>query len=160
MGFKDSGKRKFRKLDAVASSALTNIAAGELGRGIASYNSHALESETCTPKGRELWFIVTKYFATGNNAEAMYSMIDLRKVTFRGEKLEGFQSSWNMILDGLPCLPDPSILEDWYYEQIKNCKPIDEDIAHYNIAKWRQEADGCYNYPHDSVIPHLGLTRQ
>lgn len=90
--FKTSGNRKFRRLDAIIGAALTNIAAGEHDREIILRNSHALGTVIRVPKGRELWYIATKYFATGNNVGAMYSMIDLQQVTLRGESLEEFQN--------------------------------------------------------------------
>ena len=63
-----------------------------------------------------------------------------------------------MVLDGLPWLLDPNVLEDWYYVQINNCKLISEDIAHYNRSKRRKEADGSYQYLHDPVNADLEQT--
>lgn len=95
------------------------------------HNSHGLETGVRVTKGRELWCIVVKYFATDKNAEAMCSMVDLQKVSLRGERLEAFQNRWHMVLGGLPLFPE-NTLEDRHFEQTKSCRLISEDIAHYN----------------------------
>ena len=53
-------------------------AKGQLGRRITQFSTHCIEAESRSPKGRELWYIVTKYFSTGNTAQAMFSFADLQ----------------------------------------------------------------------------------
>ena len=72
-----SGSKKFRRLGNLISTALTKIVAGVFGKEITVCTSHALETDVRAPKGRGLLYNITRYFATGSNAETMYIMIDL-----------------------------------------------------------------------------------
>ena len=137
-------------LDGKIGDKLTRIATGEIGITITQHVSHALETDWRIPKGRGIWFITTKYFATGNAAEAMYS-------TMYKSNLESFRNKWNMVIP--PETPSAGIIENCYYEQIKDVKFLSEDIAHYDHAKSENEADGTYEFLYDSVGTYLHETR-
>ena len=112
-------------------------ATGELGRKLTYHTNHCLESEDRTPKGRELWYIVTQYFATGNNCEAMFSIADLGAVVLKTPRdattaqLESWLQSWYTVIDGLFSVPDYETRLYPFHLQIKDCKILSEDIHHY-----------------------------
>jgi hypothetical protein len=132
-------------------------AKGQLGRRLTHFSNHCLETEDRTPKGRELWYIITKYFSTGHTAEAMFSLADLQNVTLANPKeatiaqLESFLISWNAVCDALFVIPDYDTRLHLFYEQVKHCRLLAEDISHFDRAKARREQDGCLGYLMDSV---------
>jgi hypothetical protein len=128
--FKDAGKR-FARLDRKLSVALIKLGSGELSRRMHLASTEALK-ENRLIRGRELLFIICSYFATGAQAELMFSLNDLQKVTLKGDAIEVFQSTWVNVLSGLKKIPDEEILNYLYYEQVKKVKGLSEDAAHYD----------------------------
>ena len=59
-----TGDRRMKTLDPKIAAAIMRKAIGELGRRLTYHTNHCLESEDRTPKGRELWYIITQYLAT------------------------------------------------------------------------------------------------
>jgi hypothetical protein len=156
--FKDSTKG-FERLDRKFAAALTKIAHGELGRVIIQTNENAMVRERRFARGRELWFTIVEYYSTGRNAEVMFSLNDIQLVRMKGDNLEGFQNTWNMVLSGLPKVPDMEIQEHCYFEQIKGCKVLSEDIAHYERCDLGHP-DRTYDFLEKSVLRYLQRTRQ
>ena len=79
--------------------------------------------------------MVFRYYASGNSAQVLYDLNHLQHLTMKGDQLESFHNTWNLVISELSEPPDPKILQHLYYEQIKNFKPLQEDIAHYKRAK-------------------------
>ena len=46
-----------------------------------------------------------------------------------------------MVLSELSFVPEPSLLQFWYFKQIQNFKPMAEDIAHYRRCQWNNSPD-------------------
>ena len=150
--------RRFATLDRKLASALSKTATGELGRLLTQASEDAL-SEDRSIRGRELLFIILRYYATGKTAEVMFSLNDLQMVKAKQDQLESFHNTWIMVLKALPKRPDDEILEFLYYQQIKGMKVLAEDIFHYN----RQETgdkDRNYDYLTRAVERQLRLGRQ
>ena len=89
-------------------------------------------------RGLELAFIMFEYYSTGKSAEAMFMTLGIHNVRMRGDNLEAFHNTWDMLLAGLPKDPDPDTKQHCYFMQIKGHKGITEDIAHYNRADVRR----------------------
>ena len=100
-----------------------------------------------------------RYYATGKSAEVLFSLNDLQKVTLRGDNIEGFQNSWVMVLSGLYKNLDLDVFEYCYFQQVKDFRPLLEDIAHYNREEEGSKGQS-YEYLYDSVNRHLQRTRQ
>ncbi|MCP4240798.1 MAG: hypothetical protein GY772_09590, partial [bacterium] len=155
--FATSGKR-FATLDRKFGAGLSRVATGELGRKIIHMQDQAMQNENRVIKGREILRVIVRYYATGKNAEVMFSLNDLQKVTLRGDNIENFQNSWEMVLDRLPRRPDPDILLHCYHQQVKGFRPISEDIAHFNRVDDDHE-DHTYEFLVNSVNRFLRRTR-
>ena len=146
-------------LDRKLAAAIYKQAHGELGRQLTQRNEDAIKNELRTARGRELYFLVLKYYSTGRTAELMYSVNDLQAVRMRGDQLEAFGKSWKMVLAGLPKLPDTDILEFCYFQQVAHHKGLAEDVAHYNRAE-EGTADHSYEFLIRSVERYLQRQRQ
>ena len=77
----------------------------------------------------------------------------------KGDNLEGFQNSWDMLIAGLPRDPDPDTKQYCYYMQVKTHKGLTEDIAHYNRANIG-EPDHSYDFLYRAVTKYLTRIRQ
>ncbi len=64
-------------LDRKIAAALTNIAHGEVGREITQRSNTCLHNNTIA-RGRVLLAIVFRYYASGQNGQAMYDMNHLQ----------------------------------------------------------------------------------
>ena len=155
--FADSGKT-FQSVDRKLGAALSKIATGELGRRITQLQDQAMQNENRMVRGREILRLIFLYFATGKNAEVMFSLNDLQKITLKGDNIENFQNTWEMVLGRLPKNPDKDILQYCYHQQVKGFKPISEDIAHYNRVD-EDHTDHSYDFLVDSVNRYLKRTR-
>ncbi len=75
------------------------------------------------------------YYSTGNVCEALYSSIDLLKVTPSVQNIEGFQNHWNMVVQALPQMPDDAVVLHGYKNQVELFKPLAEDFANFERAE-------------------------
>ncbi|MCP4245128.1 MAG: DUF5377 domain-containing protein, partial [bacterium] len=71
--FADSGKT-FPSVDRKLAAALSKVATGELGRRITQLQDQAMQNENRMVRGREILRLIFLYFATGKNAEVMFSL--------------------------------------------------------------------------------------
>ncbi len=78
-------------LDRKTAAALTNISNGELGRAL-TLHSNACLSQGRSARGRVLLQIVFNHYSSGKNAELMYDISRLQKITLKGDHLEAFQT--------------------------------------------------------------------
>ena len=58
-------------------------------------------------------------------------MNHLQTLQMKGDNLESFHNTWNMVLSELSTVPDPGVLLCLYFRQLQNFKPMAGDIAHY-----------------------------
>ncbi|MCP3879628.1 MAG: hypothetical protein GY701_14740, partial [Sulfitobacter sp.] len=150
--------RRFATIDRKFGAALSKVATGELGRKSTQLQDQAMQNDHRMIKGREVLRVIVRYYATGKNAEVMFSLNDLQKVTLRGDNIENFQNTWEMVLGRLPRQPDPDVLLYCYHQQVKGFRPISEDIAHYNRVD-DDHPDHSYEFLVDSVNRYLERTR-
>ena len=111
-------------------------------------------------RGRELLRLIIKYYQTNRTADAVYNLTDLQKVRIVRGNIEGFQSTWTMVLSGMRKQPDEDILELLYYERVESFQGIAEDIAHYNRLHEGSGGDRSYFFLFNAVQRHLQRTRQ
>ena len=155
--FRDSGRR-FARLDRKLANALMAIASGELGRRMTQASDDALK-EGRVINGRELLFLIVRYFSTGRHAEIVFTLMDLQRVTLKGDNIEAFQSAWTEVLGSLKREPDVEVLEHFYKEQVLKFKPLQEDIAHY-MRLDDDDPRRSYEYLFGCVERHIKRSRQ
>ena len=111
-------------------------------------------------KGREIFFVVQRWYATGKTAERLFNLRDLQAVRVANGNLQGFQNSWVMVLSGMKTSPDADTLEVVYYEAIQGHRGLAEDLAHYNRLEEGSGGDRSYAFLYECVERHLRVTRQ
>ncbi len=78
----------------------------------------------------------------------------------KGDKLESFHNTWNLVVSELSEPPDPKLLQYLYYEQIKNFKALQEDIAHYKRAKGLNGPEYCFDWLWQASTRYLTMKRE
>ena len=63
--------------------------------------------------------LIIRYYQTNRTADAVYNLTDLQKVRIVKGNIEGFQSTWVMVLSGMRKSPDEDVLELLYYERVE-----------------------------------------
>ena len=102
---------------------------GELGRQITQKAEDALKTGRAV-RGRELLRLIISSYQTNRTVDAVYNLTDLQKVRVVKNSIEGFQSTWVMVLSGMRKQPKEDVLELLYYERVESFGGISEDIAH------------------------------
>ena len=51
-----------------------------------------------------------------------------------------------MVMSELSFAPDPATLQFWYFKQIRDFKPMSEDIAHYRRSQWSSSPDYSFEW--------------
>ena len=92
-------------------------------------------------RGRALLAIVFRYYAHGNNGQVLYDMNHLQSLRMKDSNLESFHNSWSLVMSELKFVPDPATLLFWHYNQLKDFKPMAEDIALYKRCQWSKSPD-------------------
>ena len=82
-----------------------------------------------------------RYYAHGNSGQVLYDMNHLQSLKMKDSNLESFHNTWNMAMSVLAFVPDPVTLQFRYCRQIKDFKPMSEDIAHYRRSPWSKSPD-------------------
>jgi len=156
--FREPGVR-FATVDRKLATALQKVATGELGRIITQESEMALKGGRALT-GREIFFVVQRWYATGKTAERLFNLRDLQAVKVVNGNLQGFQNSWVMVLSGMKSSPDADTLEVVYYEAIQGHRGLAEDLAHYNRLEEGSGGDRSYAFLYECVERHLRVTRQ
>ena len=73
-------------------------------------------------------------------------MNHLQSLVMVDNNLEGFHSTWSMVLSELTFVPEKSTLLFWYFKQIQNFKPMAEDTAHFKRAQWNNSSDYSFDW--------------
>ena len=120
-----------------------SISTGELGRQITQKAEDSLK-QLRAARGRAILRLIIRYYLTNRTAEAVYNLYDLQMVKIVKGNLEGFQSTWIMVLSGMREQPGDDILELIYYQAVSKFSGLSEDIAHYDR---RDEGSGTHEVP-------------
>ena len=122
-------------LDRKLAAALTKLAHGEIGRELTQATTMAL-SHGRIVRGRVLLAIVFRHYASGDSGQVLYDMNHLQSLVLKDNNLESFHNTWSMVMSELSFVPDSATLQFWHYKQVKDFKPLSEDIAHYRRSQW------------------------
>ena len=68
------------------------------------------------------------HFNTNIKHGATYALQDLFSVKLKGDNLRGFTSNWDQVMAGIPKVPEVSVLETLFFNQVKNSKAIAHDL--------------------------------
>ena len=75
----------------------------------------------------------------------VYDTKHLFSIRMRGEKLHDFITTWDQVLAGLATVPDESTLQALLLRNLRQCKPMDQDIAFYDRLP-ANDANKSYDY--------------
>ncbi len=73
--------------------------------------------------------------------------------------MEGFHNTWNMGLSELAKMPDSATLQFVYYNQIKDFKPMSEDIGHYRRAQWKGDPEYPFEWLWAAACQYIAQRR-
>ena len=110
----------FATLDAKLLSALTNIITGDFARKVDTFKETEA-NEGRIVRGRQVLFMLHDHFSTNMKHGSTYALQDLFSVHLKGENLKTFISNWDQVLAGIVKVPEESVLETLFYNQVKNC---------------------------------------
>ena len=150
--------RNWVSLDRKLAAALTRIAHGELGRELSQKTTESLNRNEIV-RGRTLLAIVFRYYAHGNNGQVLYDMNHLQSLKMKDNDIENFHNSWNLVLSELENRPDPTTLQFWYFNQIKDFRPMAEDIAHYKRCQWNKSPDYSFDWLWEASCRYISQKR-
>jgi hypothetical protein len=74
--------------------------------------------------------------------------------------IEGFHNTWNLVISELETRPDEKLLQYLYFNQLKNFKPLEADIAFYRRAEWNNGPEFCFQWLWDSACRYITQVRQ
>ena len=95
-----------------------------------------------------------EYFSANIKHGATYSLSDLFSVKMTGDNLKTFLSNWDSVTAGVTDLPEATVLETLFYQQVKNHRAIAHDIEEYHRAE-EGSSKRCYQFLYDAVRRHL-----
>ena len=147
----------FATLDAKLLSALTNIITGDFARKVDTFKE-AEANEGRIVRGRQVLFMLHDHFSTNMKHGSTYALQDLFSVHLKGENLKTFISNWDQVLAGIVKVPEESVLETLFYNQVKNCKAIAHDLNEYHRADEGTEKRK-YDFLVSAVRRHLDRER-
>jgi hypothetical protein len=77
----------------------------------------------------------------------MHDINHIQNIELMGTSPEPLQNNWMMALSELKREPDPEILQHCYFKQVPWLKPLAEDIAHYERARFLDDkSDYSFQY--------------
>ena len=136
ISFESLGKsgRHFASMDDKLRSALSDEPKSDLAKEILRASELQRQQFRKPLKGRQVLRIVYEYYQTNKNLTQAYGLRDLMHIQLQSEdKLKGFLNSWMEMMANLknPAQIDRDTVEELFYEQIKKCSQLREDVAHY-----------------------------
>ena len=138
-------------------SALTNIITGDFARKVDTFKETEA-NEGRIVKGRQVLFMLHDHFSTNMKHGSTYALQDLFSVHLKGENLKTFISNWDQVLAGIVKVPEESVLETLFYNQVKNCKATAHDLNEYHRADEGTEKRK-YDFLVSAVRRHLDRER-
>ena len=124
----------FATLDAKLLSAVTNILTGDFARKVDTYK----ETEAAQGRyvrGRQVLFMLHEFLSTNIKHGATYALQDLFSVKLKGENLRAFIANWDQVIAGIKNVPDETVLETLFFNQVKNNRSIAHDLQEYHRAE-------------------------
>ena len=151
-------RRRFEALDSKLGAALTNLASGEVAR-ILLRNDEEQNKVGRRVCGRQKLLLIYNYFKTNHDPNVYHTIVDLSKVTFRGDgRLTEFYDQWLAILAGMQDHPPDTAMEELFVDKLRSSQVLREEIAHYDRTPVGQ-ADHSYQFMLRAVRSYLSLKR-
>ena len=94
--------------------------------------------------------LVFRYYASGNSGQALYDINALQNIRMHNGNIEGFHNNWTAVVSELEDQPPETLLRHLYFEQIRNFKPSEADIAYYKRAQWNEGPEFCFQWLWDA----------
>ena len=145
-------------LDRKLAAAITRISTGEIGRVLTQITTAALNQGQIA-RGRVLLATVFGYYASGNSGQVLYDMNHLQSLVMKDNNLEAFHNTWNMVLAELATKPAPELLQYRYFKQVKDFKPLSEDVAHYRRSQYHKSPDYSFEWLYAAACRYLAQKR-
>ena len=95
--------------------------------------------------GRQILFLIDQHFRMSDMDGGVYDTEHLFSVKMKGEKLQEFITTWDQVLAGLAKGPDDATLQALLLRNLRQCKTMEQDIAHYD-RKLPSDPDKSYDY--------------
>ena len=76
--------------------------------------------------------MITEQYYASTRGESMYRLNELQSVHRKGDRIEDFQITWRMVLDGQGYKINEEILHELYHKQVKDFHGISLDMQAYN----------------------------
>ena len=76
-----------------------------------------------------------EHFSTNIKHGATSSLQDLFSVKLKSDNLRSFISNWDQVMAGIPKVPEVSILETLFFNQVENSKAIAHDLQEYPVPR-------------------------
>ena len=95
--------------------------------------------------GRQILFLIDSHFRMSEMDGGVYDTEHLFSVKMKGEKLNEFIALWDDVLAGLGEGPDESTLQALLLRNLRQCKAMEQDIAHYD-RKPPNDPEKSYSY--------------
>ena len=137
---------KFTTLDAKLLAALTNILTGDFARKVDTYKETEATNKRYV-RGRQVLLMMHEHFNTNIKHVATYALQDLSSVKLKGDNLRGFISNWDQVMAAIPKVPEVSVLETLFFNQVKISKAIAHDLQEYHRAE-----DGSDKKTYDFLV--------
>ena len=118
-------------LDAKLSSAMAHIAPAEFQRTRQTKKIDAMKENNMIA-GHQILFLIDHHFRMSEMDGGVYDTEHLFLVKMKGEKLHEFITLWDDVLAGLGKGPDDSTLQALLLRNLRQCKAMEQDIAHYD----------------------------
>ena len=95
--------------------------------------------------GRQILFLIDHHFRMSEMDGGVYDPEHLFSVKMKGEKLHEFITLWDDVLAGLGKGPDDSTLQAFLLRNLRQCKAMEQDIAHYDRKPFN-DPEKSYSY--------------
>ena len=73
-----------------------------------------------------------EHFSTNIKHGATYAIQDLFSAKLKGDNLRSFISNWDQVIAGIQKVPEVSVLESMFFNQVKHSKAIAHDLQEYH----------------------------
>ena len=148
---------RWRILSVRAAKGLTEILTGELARRVALLNEKAINAGRTLPALVILRMISLQYYAN-TRGEAMYRLNELQRVERKGDRIEDFQITWQMVLAGQAYDLPVEVLHELYEKQVKDFHGIAMDMQYYRRLD-DDHKDKSYDWLVATVERYIALKR-
>ena len=122
----------FATLDAKLASALMRAASGDLAMELAARKEQSARAGL-RASGRQLLWLVYRFFRTSERSGGRYTLADLLKVRYTNDaNLRQFYLAWRNVMTNIDVRPDDTQLEDMLFEQVRSSPGFGWVVGYYN----------------------------